>query len=37
MGEEDFLGEELDGQEVLMEGSDEEFDDLEEMEIEEGS
>ena len=36
LGEEDFLGEELDGQEVFMEGSDEEFDDLEEMEIEGG-
>ncbi len=31
LGEEDFLGEEIDGQ---MEGSDEEFYDLEEMEIE---
>ncbi len=34
LGEEDFLGEEIDGQEFFMEGSDEEFYDLEEMEIE---
>jgi len=34
LGEEDFLGDEIDGQEVFMEGSDEEFYDLEEMEIE---
>ena len=36
LDEEDFLGEEVDGQEVFMEGSDEEFDDLEEMETVEG-
>ena len=37
LGQEDFIGEEqLDGQEVFMEGSEEEFDDLEEMEIEGG-
>ncbi len=34
LGEEDFLGDEIDGQEVFMEGSDKEFYDLEEMEIE---
>ncbi len=34
LGEEDFLGEEIDGQEFFMEGNDEEFYDLEEMEIE---
>jgi len=34
LSEEEFLGEEGDGQEVFMEGSDEEFDDLEEMETE---
>ncbi len=36
LGDEYFLGEEVGDQEVFMEGSGEEFDDLEEMEIGEG-